>query len=235
VNRFRRPRVAALLLAGAVVAAGCSDGGDASDITATTAAGETTTVTTEPPATTTVSTVPPTTVSTTTTSTSAPTTTVDEIAATERAVAKAAVQSRKDYLYAVRHYNAPNVLRVLRRTHAAESPSLELALDNMETLRSNGWRARPDPGVPSTLTPEGEVELLDGPPATRAELTVCVIDSGVVYEPGGAPDGSDAIVNDEIVARRSRITMVLEDGAWKLFEGTALGEWVGETVCPAGE
>jgi hypothetical protein len=143
------------------------------------------------------------------------------------------VQDRGNYLYAIRHYDRPNALRRLARTTVRDSPSWDLALQNMETLRSNGWRSRENPDVPSTTTVEGEVELLDGPPATRAQLTVCTIDSGVVFEPGGAPDGSDTIVNDEIIARRNRITMVLEDGAWKVFEGENIGTWNGATTCPA--
>ena len=110
---------------------------------------------------------------------------------------------------------------------------MQLTLENIETLRSNGWRTRENPAVPSILTVEGDVELLDGPPATRAEVTVCEIGAGIVYEPAGAPDGSDAIVNDEIVARRARTTLVLEDGTWKVFGGESLGEWNGAATCPA--
>jgi hypothetical protein len=156
------------------------------------------------------------------------------MALTTQAVAEAAVRSRQDYLYAVRNYDRPNALRRLARTTVRDSPSWDLTLQNMETLRSNGWRSRENPDVPSTTTVEG-VRLLDGPPATRAEVTECTIDSGVVYEPGGAPDGSDTIVNDEIIARRNRVAMVLEDGSWKVFEGENIGTWNGATTCPADE
>jgi hypothetical protein len=104
----------------------------------------------------------------------------------------------------------------------------------MESLRSNGWRVRPNPEVPSALTVESEVTLLDGPPATKAELTECTVSAGVVYEPGSGPNGEDTIVNDEIIASRSRITMVLEDGTWKLVSGQDLGDFPGQTSCPAG-
>jgi hypothetical protein len=152
---------------------------------------------------------------------------------TKAAVVAAAVQSRQDYVYALVNFDAPDALTVLARTTATNSPSWALTLGNIEQLRGKGWRARQDPKTPSTTTVEGDVKLLDGPPATRAEVTVCTIDSGIVYEPGGAPDGSDAIVSDTITARRNRLTMVLQDGAWKLFEGSGLGSWDGATSCPA--
>ena len=143
------------------------------------------------------------------------------------------MQSRQDYLYAIQNYDAPDALDVLSRTAVRDSPSWLLAVANMETLRANGWRSKPHPTIPSTTTVEGEVELLDGPPATRAELTVCTISSGIVYLPGGAADGSDVTINDEVVARRSRVTMVLEGGSWKALDGIAIGTWSGATACPA--
>jgi hypothetical protein len=183
----------------------------------------------EPSTTSTLSTPSP-----TTGTTQATTTTIDKIAATKQAIAAAAVQSRQDYLYAVQNYDAPDALTVLGRTAAANSPALQLGVDNMNNLRSHGWKVRPNPTIPSSLTVESDVDLLDGPPATRAQLTVCEIGSGIIYEPNAAPDGSDTIVNDEINARRSRVTMVLEGGSWKVYSGEELGTWNGEATCPPG-
>ncbi len=226
----RRWCIVGLLVAGLAILAAC----DGSDGTAqsTTATVDLTAAPTVPPATSSISTVPASTTATTSAPTVAPTTTIDEIAATKAAVAAAAVQNRQDYQYALENYDAPDALDVLARTTAVNSPSWNLVLKNMETLRANGWRSRPNPEVPSVAVVEGEVSLIDGPPATRAELTICVIDSDVLYEPGGVPGGADAIVNDEITANRDRVTMVLENGAWKLFEGTNLGTWNGVTACP---
>jgi hypothetical protein len=165
-------------------------------------------------------------------STTAAPTTTDLSAATKAAVAAAVVQGRQNYQYALENYDAPDALDVLARTTAANSPAWELTLKNMDALRTNGWRSTPNPTVPSVTTVEGDVDLLDGPPATRAQVTVCTIDSDIVVEPGGAPDGSDTVVNDEVTARRNRITMVLEGGVWKLSEGTGLGSWSG-SACPA--
>jgi hypothetical protein len=215
--------VAAMLISLALAA--CSDDDDA---TASSASSSTPRASNVPR--------PPSTSSSTTSTTTTlaeTTTTVDEIALTKAAVAAAAVQSREDYLYAVRNPDAPDAVAVLERSHAAGSPSLQRALDNRQTLLDNGWRVRPHPTIPDSLTVEGEVTLLDGPPASRAEVTVCEIGAGIVYEPGGGPNGEDTIVNDEIVANRNRTLLVREAGVWKIRSGTPLGEWPGESSCPA--
>ena len=85
---------------------------------------------------------------------------------TKAAVAAAIVQSRQNYQYALQNYDAPDALDVLARTTAANSPSWDLTLQNMDTLRTNGWRhGRTRPFRRYTVV-EGDVELLDGPPAT---------------------------------------------------------------------
>ena len=53
-------------------------------------------------------------------------------------------------------------------------------------------------------------------------MVACVVGAGEVYAPGANADGSDVIVNGEIEAALNRVTMVLEDGQWKLREGTNL-------------
>ena len=219
----------------ALLVAACSDDKTPASTNATTAvpSASATGATTKAATTTTSSTTSTTSIVPITTITTPPPSTIDQVAATQAAVTAAALQSRQDYLYAVRNYDAPDALEVLARTTLRDSPSWALTTSNMDTLRSHGWRSRENPQVPSTLTVEGEVTLSDGAQSTRAELTVCTIDSGVVFEPGATPDGSDAIVNDQITAIRDRITMVLDAGAWKLYEGTELGSWNGATSCPA--
>jgi hypothetical protein len=229
VNRFRGWRAVALLLAATGVVTACSGSGASSPTTPTTSpTSSLSTATTEPSTTTTESTAARTTHGPTTV---APTTTIDRVAATKAAVAAAVVQSRQDYLYAVKNYDAPDALKVLARTTARNSPSWTLTVSNMEKLRSNGWLVRPDPVVKSVTKVEGQVELLDGPPSTRAQVVVCTISSGIVYKPAAGPGGADVIVNDDVVARRNRISMVLEGGAWKVFKGVELGSWGGATSC----
>jgi hypothetical protein len=142
-------------------------------------------------------------------------------------VADALVAAREAYLYAVYNLEAPDAVDRLNATHAAGSPSLELALDNVQSLVDNGWLARPNPEVADTVTIESDVTMVDD---TTAELTACIVGAGVVYAPGANADGSDRIVNGEIEAALNRVTMVLEDGQWKLSQGTNLTTESG-TVC----
>ena len=225
MNSFRRIHLAGLLIAATAMLAACTNDDDAGVSTTAASSRPPATEASEP------STSASSTTSTTTT-TLAPTTTIDQIAITKQAVADAAVASREAYLYAVYNLDAPDALQRLEATTAAGSDSFALAMDNIEMLRTNRWRVRPNPEVPSALTIEGEVELLDGPSATTAEVPVCVVSAGIVYEPEAAPDGSDTIVNDEVVARRSRMTFVLEEGVWKVSKAVGLGEWNGAAACP---
>jgi hypothetical protein len=162
--------------------------------------------------------------------TSTPTTTavtVDPVEQSKQAVAAAVVEANAAYLYAVYNVGAPDALdRLIAST--TESGSLRAQrLARYQELVDNGWRARPNPVIPDLLTPE-RVELID---AVTAEVVVCVIDSGVVYEPGALPDGSDAIVNDTVTAIRSRAVMKLVDGVWQLDSGDRIGSWEA-AVCP---
>jgi hypothetical protein len=154
-------------------------------------------------------------------------------AATKAAVASAIARSRQDYIYAVGNYDAPDALEVLRRTWSEGGPSWDLVLRTMQSMQSNGYRLRPNGSVPDASMVEGEVKLLDGPPATRAEVQVCTVSSDIVFKPGAAPDGSDVTINDAVVSRRTRVTLVFQDGAWKAYEGTILGTWDGQSSCPA--
>lgn len=230
MNRSRHAAIG-LVATALLAAAGCTSDPDAtaSSVTSTVDPG-TTEISSSVLPTSQASEPPPT--SATTSTVIATTTTVDQAAATRAAVVAAVASARNNYLYAVRNYDAPDALAVLSSTTVVDSPSYRQATQNIDTLRSRGWRSRENPSVPSVSTVEGEVDLLDGPPATKAEVNVCTIDSGVVFEPGGAPDGSDTVVNDEIVAQLDRVTLVYEDGAWKLYEGTNIGSWPGQTACP---
>jgi hypothetical protein len=69
---------------------------------------------------------------------------------------------------------------------------------------------------------------------TQATLMVCIIDSGIVYEPNAAPDGGETIVNDIVYAARSLYLMNKLDGVWRLADVTLITEWQGSTQCPAG-
>lgn len=150
----------------------------------------------------------------------------------EATLRRAAIRARKAYLYAVKNYDAPDALDRLATGIVRGGPSWDVTLGNMRQLRRNGWRIRPNPEARETVAVEA-IELGGGPPYRRAAVTVCEVGTSIVYEPGGSPDGSDTIVNDLIVARRAREDYVMQEGEWKKRTGAQLGEWTGETSCPA--
>jgi hypothetical protein len=177
----------------------------------------------------------PTTTPTTTSSvpaiTPAPTTTVDPLAAEEAAVREAAEQARLARSNALIHFDDPAALAALQQYYVADGPALEEVNESIEVLRTEGWRARAHPTIPEGLVVEA-ITFTDGPPPTRAEVVVCIVDPGIIYEPGGGPDGSDAIVNDQVVAARTTYEMVKVDGTWKLRSLIGGEEFEGLTECP---
>ena len=144
-------------------------------------------------------------------------------------------KSREGYIYAVSNYDAPDALDVLAQSTVRDGPSWALTVAEHGDCcgPTDGGHAR-TPTIPEIATVEGEVQLLDGPPATSRG-------DGLhdqrrrVYEPGGAPDGSDTVSTTRSSARRDRITFVLQDGAWKLETGTSLGVWRGVASVPPSE
>ena len=99
-------------------------------------------------------------------------------------------------------------------------------------MRREGWRLRPNPAIANSLTIE-EIRLLDGPPSTRADVQACIVDPAILYEPGGAPGGGDAVVNDEVIVGRVVEHLILVDGTWRLDDVEVFEEWRGVTSCPA--
>jgi hypothetical protein len=170
--------------------------------------------------------------STTTTTTAAPTTTLDPIAAEEAAVSEAAVQARMARFNALVNLDDPTTAESLDAYYVADGSALTEVLLGMQDLRDNGWRLRVNPNVEESLAVES-VSFDDPAAPTRAELVVCIVDTGVIYEPGGGPEGEDVIVDDAVVARRSVYEMVRDHDAWKLREVVRGDSWDGITECPA--
>lgn len=163
--------------------------------------------------------------------TTAPPTTIDPIAAEEAAVAARVLEIDSVRWDSVVNLDAPGNAEVLDAHYTDAGVARAVLESDLQALRDEGWRVRERPELPQSLTVEGVV-LVDGPPATRADATVCIVDSTILYEPAGAPDGSDAIVDDEIVAYRSVQHLLFEDGAWQLDEVETIDEWTGVAECP---
>jgi hypothetical protein len=167
----------------------------------------------------------------TTTTTSAPTTTLDPIAAEEAAVSEAARQARLSLVGALVNVDDPEAVAALDEWYVDNSPARQTADESLDDLRSENWRARFNPTIPDSLLVE-RTTFLGGRPFTEAELTVCVVSAGILYEPNAAPDGSDVVIDDAVVTYRLLYLMSKQDNTWKLRSVTELEKWEGVTVCP---
>ncbi len=102
-------------------------------------------------------------------------------------------------------------------------PNLEFTIDQLDALVEQNWVAQPNSDEPSRslilLSPQ---PVPDRP--ELVELVACEIDSQVFVEVGGAPDGSDELVDDQIVIRRILVRMEAVEGKWKSRSGEVLGE-----------
>ena len=163
--------------------------------------------------------------------TTAPPTTLDPIAAEEAAVTARVLEIQAVRVNAYVNLDAPGNAEALDDAYTEGGVAREVVESDLQALRDEGWRVRENPSVPMTITVES-IELRDGPPTNHANAIVCLIDSAIVYEPGGAPDGSDAVVNNDVIAGRSVQRLVREDGTWQLDEVESLDEWPGAPECP---
>jgi hypothetical protein len=78
--------------------------------------------------------------------------------------------------------------------------------------------------LPATLVVEG---------GDVAEMQICEVDSWVLVEVGAGPNGTDAIVNAEVVASRADVFMRDVGGVWKFEGGAVVAEWEGLASCPS--
>ncbi|MDQ3544841.1 MAG: hypothetical protein M3431_13395 [Actinomycetota bacterium] len=165
------------------------------------------------------------------TTTTATTTTLDPVAAEEALIAQRVQEIAAVRSNAAINLDAPGNAEALDASYTDGGTARQILDSDLQALRDKGWRVRPNPSVPRSIAVEA-ISLLDGPPATRADVQVCIIDPEIVYEPGGLPDGSDAIVDGETYAYRSVQHLLLEEGVWQLDEVDRLDEWTGVTACP---
>jgi hypothetical protein len=76
---------------------------------------------------------------------------------------------------------------------------------------------------PSQISFRPETVAVQG---STAVLVGCVVDDGLVVD-----TVSGAVVNDRVVARRVRASLVQEEGRWKLSDEVYLHEWIGADRC----
>lgn len=164
--------------------------------------------------------------------TTTPPTTIDPVAAEEAAVESRAYEIQEVRLRAYLNPQADSLIQQLDANFTENGEARRVVDGDLQTLIDEGWKVRENTATPATFVVE-EVRLRDGPDATNADVTVCVVDSTILYEPGGAPDGSDTILNAAIVASRVVQHLAIEDGRWQLDSAEEIGEWRDQTECPS--
>ena len=197
--------------------AACSSGGDASlETTATT---PTVIATTQADPTTTVA----------PTTTEAPTTTIDPaqvLAAQVEADLLAGIDAITTALQ-----DPTNDEKVGQARDLQAGSNLAFFERRLSEFLERGYQLRPNPTVPAEVTIEVAASLVDGS-ADFAELRVCEVDSWVTVEPGAGPNGSDAIVDPDVLVFRSVYFMRDTGDRWKIEGSRELGSWEGVDACP---
>lgn len=104
--------------------------------------------------------------------------------------------------------------------------------ERLARYRTENLAIRENETIPATIVVEHPARLI--PPSSDViEMQVCEVDSWIVVEVGAGPNGTDAIVNPDVVAYRAQVFMRNVDGSWKYEGGNDLASWEGATSCPA--
>ena len=203
----------AVVVASCVLLAACdgsSSDGDTSTTTSATSAPTSVATTTEPPA----------------LSTDAPTTTIDteaQLAAAEQAY----LDAFDAYIAAARDPSNPALRAEIERLYTG--PNLEFTISQLDGFVEQNWVARP------AEEPSRTIILLSPqflPNRTGfVELVSCEVNSEIFVELGGAPDGSDALVTDEVTVGRLVVRLQQVDGLWKSDSGETIAELASPEEC----
>ncbi len=187
-------------------------------------------VATDPPTTTSESGEVPVTevVVTSSPTTLAPTTTVDAEAAAIASVEQAALDAYAAYHAAILDPSNPELRAEVERTHA--EGALEGVIEILDNLIAAGQVFRPHPELRPRTEVVGAVRFIDGDP-NFADLIVCNFNPESVVEVGAAPDGSDALVRDDVFTVKNVLAFKLIDGRWFFTGGDSITEAVGDVGC----
>jgi hypothetical protein len=204
-----------VVVASCLLLAACDNSGSTSDATTTAA-----TAVTSPPTTAVVTTT------TTTTTTEAPTTTVDD-EAQFAAAEQAYFEAFDAYFAAARDPSNPDLRLEIERLYTG--PSLEFTVSQLDAFVRENWVARPAEEPSRTLILLSPLYLPDR--TDVVELVACEIDSEIFVEVGGAPDGSDALVTDEVTVSRLLVRLRFDEDGWKVNSGETLAELSSPDEC----
>ena len=108
-------------------------------------------------------------------------------------------------------------------------PNLEFTISQLDSFVEQNWVARPAEEPSRTiilLAPQfvpGRTDFI--------ELVACEVDAERFVEVGGAPDGSDALVTDEIAVRRIVVRLRTVGELWKSDSGEVVADLASPEDC----
>lgn len=145
-------------------------------------------------------------------------------------VVNALYEARELLVVAQMNPDADGLDARLDATYARSGQARGLIEALRDEFRGSGLRVYPNPDAQWTLEVQS-IAFFDEP-YPHTQVTACYVDTLVLYEPGGAPDGSDVIVNDEMIATLAEFTLVPEEGRWQLWHNRRIAtEMQGVNTC----
>ena len=208
-----RQKAIAVVVASCLLLAACdgsSSDGDTSTTTSAKPAPTSVATTTEPPA----------------LSTDAPTTTIDseaQLAAAEQAY----LDAFDAYIAAARDPSNPALRAEIERLYTG--PNLEFTISQLDGFVRQNLRALPADERSRAMILQTARFVPDR--ADFIELVSCEVNSEIFVELGGAPDGSDALVTDEVTVGRLVVRLQQVDGLWKSDSGETIAELASPEEC----
>jgi len=160
------------------------------------------------------------------TSTEAPTTTIDteaQLAAAEQAY----LDAFDAYIAASRDPSNPELHAEIDRLYTG--PSLEFTISQLDGFVREGWAARPTDEPSRTIVLLAPEFLPDRDDVV--ELVACELNTERFVEIGGAPDGTDALVSDEVTIRRALVRLERIGDQWRARSGETLAELATPEEC----
>ncbi len=109
--------------------------------------------------------------------------------------------------------------------------SADFVIEVLGRYRTENWRSVANPTVPASITPYPETLRLD-PSGDSATMRFCQVNSNIVVEVGGNPDGTDAVIADGALIEIGELTFTLVDGAWFESNVIQIDRQPEVTVCP---
>jgi len=145
-----------------------------------------------------------------------------------RAAEQAFIESWEAYHAAILDPANPELRAELERL--ATPGTFQIMVDVLDGFVEGGIVAKPHPSIPAEVSVVSDVLYVPGE-QDLVDFVVCEINSEFYFEVGTAPDGSDALIRDEVYAVNLLQRMAWDGTSWRLHSGEVRSEKVGVAEC----